>query len=629
MMKLSGFLKPLVVTSFMILLIELIQIQTKLNYYHSNIDFFDALRITGLVLVVACVFSIVLAAVLALVSSVVKKFFRRGEGYILSSLELLCAFAVFLTWAPAFAVVVTRDFPGTMRFFWLWGYGLLPLAVILFIIGLRVFAGKKFLRVLYNIVNPLYKPTLALALCAFFWLVAGLAVEPGVGGSKAQAEPSSRPNIILITFDTLSSRDMSLYGYHLKTTPFWEELSRQSFVFENMRTNFTKTTPSIVSMLTGKYPWTHGVLSGEGSLDKNKRGENLPEELSGYYRSAVVSYNLIVPTFLGLGDSFEHSQWDRKETNRALVFLNTFVDRIIGENRETLVIPLARHLVYLDSEHTDFLDLYGETFFRAIREIERNERRPFFLWVHIWPPHAPYLPPEPYTGYFLSTDERVLTEVPPGFYKADKQRIVDKIRLRYDENIRYSDSALRWFVDRLREKGLFDSSLTIITGDHGEIFRDGWFTHSSPFLAEGEIAVPLLIHMPGQREGRRIAGNVEMIDLAPTILDVAGRAVPSWMEGESLRPYMEEEGKRPTGTKFSMISDWFAAPDNKKNKIVLIAAYRGDHKLVYDLRTEGAWLYDLKRDPDEKRDIKELYPKLAAEMIDEVVREIEGSILDE
>jgi arylsulfatase A-like enzyme len=161
---------------------------------------------------------------------------------------------------------------------------------------------------------------------------------------------------------------------------------------------------------------------------------------------------------------------------------------------------------------------------------------------------------------------------------------------------------LRW----LKQKGLFDQSLLIVSSDHGEMFEKKFLSHGGPYLNQSLIQVPLLIHLPGQSQGERIGANVSQVDLAPTILDFLGIKAPAWMDGKSFKKALYDSSF-DTGTKFSMNLTFQNAPLDFQS--FSIAALQGDYKLIKYLQFNKFELYNLKRDPGERNDLLNLEPE--------------------
>jgi len=162
-----------------------------------------------------------------------------------------------------------------------------------------------------------------------------------------------------------------------------------------------------------------------------------------------------------------------------------------------------------------------------------------------------------------------------------------KLRLMSEEYIAGADVALGRFLEILKSDGLFDNSMLIISTDHGQAFEKGDMFHLTGVMYEQTARIPLLIHMPGQTEGRRIKTLASHVDLMPTILDTLGMPVPGWMEGESLWKYIEQERDKPIErTTFSQAIPEglsFAKIDAATQSITFLV-YKGDYKLISFLR---------------------------------------------
>ena len=247
-----------------------------------------------------------------------------------------------------------------------------------------------------------------------------------------------------------------------------------------------------------------------------------------------------------------------------------------------------------------------------------NTKSPFFVWIHIFQPHDPYLSSERFKYALLN--ERIFDKINDfgGYlyrpYTLDQQNIVDKIRLRYNENIMYADDEFGKFVKSLEANGIYENSILIVTGDHGESFRKGRLTHSGHRLEnlyQQFIRIPFIIHMPKQQIGKRIESNAEHVDLAPTILDLLNIDVPEWMEGESLKQaiFYDKHTKKP---KYSM--NLLPSTVNHPVPKGAIAIIKGDYKYILQIDENRGELYNIKNDPYENRNIMSTESNTAEEL---------------
>jgi len=241
--------------------------------------------------------------------------------------------------------------------------------------------------------------------------------------------------------------------------------------------------------------------------------------------------------------------------------------------------------------------------------------------VHLLPPHDPYTPRKEFLytflkeKIFLGPAAMTVEITPDGRYPLKDQPLIDKLACRYDEHILYADHEVGKFLEGLRERGVLDRSLLIISADHGEMFEKRFLSHCGPYLYQPLVHVPLLLRLPGQTQGRRLAAPVSHVDIPPTILDFLGVETPAWMDGRSVKGALDNPGL-DTGTKFAMNLSYWGSPADFHTKS--IAAIKGNYKLVYYLDFQQYELYDLKDDPKEEHNLldreREIFLNLKGEL---------------
>lgn len=420
---------------------------------------------------------------------------------------------------------------------------------------------------------------------------------------QSSADDRDKPNIILVTFDTMTSRDMSVYGYHLPTTPFISEWSKTAALFTRAEAESNYTTPTTASLMTGKRVWTHQTYYVETASEAVKNSsENLPALLrkNGYSNIAIVTTDYASVDKLGISYSFEIAPSPvkfRYPTN-LFGFINAFLYRTFGEKIKLNDWIIKEDFIFfrlvniLTRGFSKTMTPPEKAFGKLLEILDDNFPEPFFAWVHIFPPHDPYLPPEPYIGMFNSS-QKLRTS------KGQRQATgMDEIfRARYDEFIRYCDKKFENFIIQLKKRNLFGNSLIILSSDHGESFEHNYKGHGGPHLYEQLTHIPLIIKEPAQTEAKIINDVVEQIDIPATILEFAGIPTPSWMDGRSLVPLMRGEklSQRPA---FSMNLERNPSRGHKITKGT-IAVWEGDYKLIHYLERKKSLLFNLKKDPDE------------------------------
>jgi arylsulfatase A-like enzyme len=467
------------------------------------------------------------------------------------------------------------------------------------------------------------------------------ASEPPPPSKQAVGQGGSGklPDVVLVTFDALTARDTSLHGYRLPTTPNLEQLAGESDVYEHATSVSNWTRPGTVSILTGRYPHRHQLFSTLGdALALRHPEQTLPDQLRsmGYRTAAVVSNaSFGHPLVNGTYRSFDVCDW------RA--FSPGFIDgdilrRLRHGMRDKLGKIALEHDVYVSGWVDDLLNSFAalrfwrrgiawndkpsappeRTFELARQALVQAGGQPSFVWVHVFAPHAPYLPDAPYLRRFLPGDDFLTLRsqaLVQGLYPPEEQARMDRLRLRYGEYILNADHSFGEFVGFLKRSGRWDRTLMIVSADHGESFEDGVHGHRGDYLQQQLVHIPLVVHLPGQRTGRRVAGSASQVDIAPTILSHLNQPVPPWMDGEPLSP---EATRGPY--RYSMqIEESGIRPPFRKG---VVAVTDGRYKLVYSLTRETAALFDLRADPDESIDISRKNPDLTDRLRTAVLNEL-------
>ncbi len=426
-------------------------------------------------------------------------------------------------------------------------------------------------------------------------------------------EEKNRPNIILVTMDTLTAMDMQVYGYERQTTPFLTDWAKNAIVFDKVYASSNWTPPTAMSLMTGQKPWTHKVWYQNVFRHVNSYENNLPSVLKdyGYPVYGFIQIQHAHPETLGIDNAFLMKDkvhtfeipsrwWFNKLANifRNRPIVNTW---IFDDN------PIANEINFYRPNMSMTLTPPEIVYNRFLEYISRRgQQQPFFAWLHVSSPRIPYLPPKPYIGMFgdaeeFNSDIKQYRSGVLGEYLPEKQADVDILRKRYDENILYSDQQFKDFLLRIAKVIDMSNTIIILSADHGESFSHGYQGHAGNHLYESLVRIPLIIKMPSERKGNVINMPVSQIDIAPTILDLAGIPAPDWMEGRSLLPLVKGKSldPRPVYSMQLIENRSFGEPITKGT----IALREGDYKLIYYLEDKKSLLFDLRSDPDEMQDI--------------------------
>jgi arylsulfatase A-like enzyme len=463
-------------------------------------------------------------------------------------------------------------------------------------------------------------------------LVPQASTEPA---RRARAKSTS-PNIVMVTFDAMCAEDMSLYGYRLPTTPNIDALAQTSFAFSNYYAASTFTTPCVVSTLTGRYPSSTHVYHYGGRLLGESALQTFPHVLraAGYTTAASVANPGAHPACLGFGRDFDDlppppiNDFVAREA-AARFHSATLADDIAFAGR---IAPYLLEQVspqWFGQTHSDFPPELSLR--QASRILDRldGQHDPFFLWVHFYAPHFPYLPEPPFLKRFLPSEElRTHTDFAKLFdligynYSASKQPDIDRARLRYNEWMAEADDVFGRLMMRLRGSGHFDNTAVIVSADHGESFQGGYAGHGGPRQLRPILHVPLVMHFPGQTQAHRIATIADQTALAPTILEIADLRRPDWMEGHSLGAAMRGESSAQPELAFTQ----YFEPNSAFKPITrgTVGVIDGQHQYVFDVARKTGALYALDEAQEQKVDRSQIDPQTSADLHGDLERRFPG-----
>ena len=482
----------------------------------------------------------------------------------------------------------------------------------------------------------------------------GALLTTGVGGKmefpRNQSETS--PNVIVIVFDALSARNMSLYGYPRETTPNLERFARHATVYHSHYAGGSFTSPGTASLLTGTYPWTHRAYNLFGMVDRDLTGHNLFNVMGPRYQRLAFSQNLLPnyffeqfsrdldvilnPASFSVDDyllSFGFKN-DRQMSYRAQEFLATEHPEVLSHS--LIFGPTINYLLERlsasqsrDEFPVEMPQVENGAFYYTLSGIMNGlaetmdaASSPFFHYHHLMAPHAPYRPDHRFHGQF-DNDNFKLVDKPRSRVDAGyKQVRLDEDRNLYDAFIANLDLEFGILTDRMKEKGIFDNSYVIVTSDHGEMFERGVEGHLSRDLYEPGIHIPLLVSTPGQNSRKDVYSPTNSVDILPTLAHLAHEVVPDWCEGKIL-PGLGgvEEPERSIFTVEAKSNSAFT-PIKKAT----LAMRKGNYKLTHYMGygTEDFFeLYDIHADPEELIDLAPSQPAFFKPMKDELLDTLE------
>jgi arylsulfatase A-like enzyme len=389
-------------------------------------------------------------------------------------------------------------------------------------------------------------------------VVAGLVlalVATGCGGSGGVE------GIVVITLDTTRADRIGCYGYERAETPHLDRLAAEGVVFDQAMAPVPVTLPSHASMFTGLYPPTHGVRYN-GMFRLGPESVTVAELLrdAGWATAAAIAAYPVTAKS-GIDQGFD-------------AYLDPFTDEDEASRPEH---PEIRGDVVTES---------------ALDWLRGRPDGPFFLWIHYYDPHAPWNPPFPWSSTHRDRP--------------------------YDGEIAFTDSEIGRVLDALDGEGILDDVVILVVGDHGEGLYDHGEKMHCNLVYQSTMRAPLIVRSPDGRQGARVDDPVSVVDVAPTVLDYAGLAIPE-MHGASLRPMVqgavgEERVQYFETLAGSLVYGWSPLDGIRKGRWKYI-------------RSPSPELYDLESDPGEERNVVAEHPDVAAEMdalLDELVRRWEA-----
>jgi arylsulfatase A-like enzyme/Tfp pilus assembly protein PilF len=383
------------------------------------------------------------------------------------------------------------------------------------------------------------RPAAAWTLAASAALGVGCRRPPAVVRDPAQ-------NVLLVTIDTLRADAIGAYGNASASTPWIDRLAAGGVRFDRAHASTVITLPSHANILSGVYPFRHGVRENAG-FRFPAATETVATILRGRgYRTAAFVSAFPLDARFGLTRGFDVYD-DHFPKSDATAFR-------VPERRGADTVAAALR----------WIDTVDDT-------QSRGGDRPWFAWVHLYEPHFPYTPREPYASRYRDHP--------------------------YWGEVAAADAALGPLLQRIVDGSGRRATLVVLTGDHGESLGEhGEMTHGL-FAYEGTLHVPLILYQPRLLTPRAVAAAARHVDLLPTVLDAIGAALPAALDGRSLLPLAAGAPAAPVASYFESLS-----ASINRGWAPLYGVVRGELKYI-DLPIPE--LYDLRADPGEMRDLSQ------------------------
>jgi arylsulfatase A-like enzyme len=403
-------------------------------------------------------------------------------------------------------------------------------------------------------------------------ILAFILAAPIALGLAAGCSRKKEPPVVLVIIDTLPAGHSSAYGYARSTTPSIEKLAADGVRYEHAISAAPWTLPAIASILTGAYPSRH------------KAGFHLdPPEMADRRLSKMD------PNIATMAEMFSSHGYQTVG-----FFNNPFVHPDYGLNKGFDTYD------YVGGDNLQIRSA-AQVASDAIKWLDQNGKKPFFMVVHYFDPHLAYNPPIDFAMPYLPMNvdpakipfNPDLAAIRSGRLQLTAEDKALAMGL-YDGEVSAVDSQLGVLLNHLRQHGIYDRALIVVTADHGEEFWEhGGFEHGHSLHRE-VIEVPLVIKYPGlDYAGQTVTEYVSLLDLLPTLAEFLGWPLPLSLDGVSLFP---RGGRLQPQPQVIVAENLHYGPQQQ-------AFYADNFKLIVNRDTGKITVYDLLRDPAENKDV--------------------------
>lgn len=408
-------------------------------------------------------------------------------------------------------------------------------------------------------------------------------------------------NIILIAVDTLRADHLGCYGYPKNTSPNIDRLAEESILFENCLAAGIPTHPAFTTIMTGVHPLIHRIVCHAGRENLSPTIATLPELLKRH------GYTTIAVDNLATAERIVRAGWFARGYD--------YYFSIGG-------ITVISHGTKINGE------IVNKKAFEALEfAVKKNSDKNFFMFIHYWDPHAPYLPPRNYIEKFYEDNssegdlEDTLNETLWGKLllkewvgELVRRGIRDKsyIDASYDAEIAYVDEKIGELLGKIEELRLTDDTMLILTSDHGEGLGEHKIYYDHHGLYEWDVKVPLIIRYPPLiPKNTKIKPMVSHTDITPTILELAGISPPKEPTGNNLLKLLE--GGWNGYSMLCMVENTrMTKRALRTREWKLIETLRPD---IYGKPAGYIELYNLEKDPEEKVNVTDTDEDLALQLL--------------
>ena len=418
------------------------------------------------------------------------------------------------------------------------------------------------------------------------------SVQVAAPGSPIDEAKGKRPNVVFILLDALRADHLPIYGYSRQTAPNLTALARQGMTFTKMYAQASSTRPSVATIFSSLYPSVHKANETQDFFSASATTLAEVLQAAGYKTFAASANANVSPTF-GYAQGFDEFRVWKTESTFRITMMGRLAEDVLGPKR------LGRML----GEHAEIVPQADAITDITLRWVSQDHTGPFFLYIHYIDPHDPYRPPSPYDQAFdFRRDPPMRAEgvdplklIPKGQEREKIGRTLDQ----YDGEILYTDSQVDRLLKGLKEMGVLDNALVIVTADHGEeFFEHGKDIHGKS-LYEEVLHIPFLMSWPGRIPGgKAYHGIAGLVDIMPTILSLVGIDPPAGIQGLSFAAQLFDSNiAMPKRKLFAqVVQSGFSLEMVRDGRYKLIRQVSGPQKGLEEF-------YDLVKDPLERTNI--------------------------
>jgi len=468
----------------------------------------------------------------------------------------------------------------------------------------------------------------------------GAVVSPWVrnfASPKLIERDSSTTNIIVILFDAMSARHLSLYGYPRETTPNFIRFAQRATVYHAHYSAGNFTTPGTTSLLTGLYPWTHRAINGHGLMSRTLTRQNIFWAMKPERKRLALTRNLwanyILSQFRSDIDIFLSPQsfssvngitgsWFHHDL---LAGYRSFDDFLfdLQQSPASLLFGTIQRLYFsaqVEALQAEYSGQYPdgipnvqaypiyfrlEDAFDGVISVLNQLQSPTFAYFHFFAPHEPFCPTTEFSSMFF--DDYLPPEKPlhPLSIAKSSQAELNSLRREYDEYIANVDNQFGRLLDTLEQSGLLDTSIVVVTADHGQLFERGEKYHYTPLMYDPVLRIPLMISVPGRQSKVEIFSPTNSIDVLPTLMHLSDQPIPDWCEG-ALLPGLGGQDD-PARATFSIEAK--ANYASEPLHIATIVMRKGPYKLIHYMGYGQGFddVYELYNLEDDREELNDLY----------------------